>query len=57
MVSPTTHGSSVRVEITLKTQAPYSARQEGGEIVVDFRRAGGTGPVGQGDPGVVRVPR
>ena len=40
MVSPTVHGSQVHVEITLKSQAPYSARQAGGEIVVDFRRPG-----------------
>ncbi len=39
-VEPHLSGSSVLVEIKLKSQVPFAARQEGPEIHLDFRRPG-----------------
>jgi colicin import membrane protein len=40
LISPQVEGSAVRIAIRLKSQVQYAARQEGGEIFVDFQRPG-----------------
>jgi hypothetical protein len=37
-VVPRVVGDAVRIEIKLKEQVPYAARQEGGDIYVEFQR-------------------